>query len=360
MKINFLNGQNLVKQKKFGEALSIFLNLLKNVDKDKRAYFYLGLIYFELNNFDKSIFYYKKYLKTYPNSINTLLNLAIVEQSLGKPQLAKKIYLKIIDLDNKKIGPYYGLSILDINFLNEEHYNSIIQISKNDRIGLYEKSLANFILSKIEKKNKNYKKEIEYLKMFHLHNFNSNYTYNLSSEFYYKKIINYHYDKIKFTVEEKDLKIIEDLTPIFIIGLPRSGSTLIESILTSGSDKIKSCAESHVINMSILEQIGSKIYINDFKQNEFIFEINQDEIKKSILKNYEQFKIINNGVKSKFIDKSLENFLNIEIILKIFPNAKFLHTFRNPADSVISIYQSMLSELSWAHKIKDILEYINK
>jgi tetratricopeptide (TPR) repeat protein len=359
MKINFLNGQNLVKQKKFGEALSIFLNLLKNVDKDKRAYFYLGLIYFELNNFDKSIFYYKKYLKTYPNSINTLLNLAIVEQSLGKPQLAKKIYLKIIDLDNKKIGPYYGLSILDINFLNEEHYKSIIQISKNDRIGLYEKSVANFILSKIEKKNKNYKKEIEYLKMFHLHNFNSNYTYNLSSEFYYKKIINYHYDKIKFTVEEKDLKIIEDLTPIFIIGLPRSGSTLIESILTSGSDKIKSCAESHVINMSILEQIGSKIYINDFKQNEFIFEINQDEIKKSILKNYEQFQIIDNGVKSKFIDKSLENFLNIEIILKIFPNAKFLHTFRNPADSVISIYQSMLSELSWAHKIKDILEYIN-
>ena len=58
-----------------------------------------------------------------------------------------------------------------------------------------------------------------------------------------------------------------------------------------------------------------------------------------------------------FIDKSLENFFNIEIIMKIFPNAKFLHTFRDPIDSVISIYQSMLPELSWTHKIEDILDY---
>ena len=63
--------------------------------------------------------------------------------------------------------------------------------------------------------------------------------------------------------------------------------------------------------------------------------------------------------KKKFIDKSLENFFNIEIICNIFPNAKFIHTFRNPIDSVISIYQSMLPELSWTHKIEDILNYID-
>ena len=111
--------------------------------------------------------------------------------------------------------------------------------------------------------------------------------------------------------------------------------------------------------MSILEQIGPKIYTNNFNPKKFIFEINQIEIKKSILKNYNKFDISNENIKPTFIDKSLENFLNIEIILQAFPNAKFLHTFRNPIDSVMSIYQSMLSELSWAHKIKDILEYIN-
>jgi len=359
MKINFLAGQDLVKNRKFGEALNIFLKLLKNKNKDERIYFYLGLIYFEINNFDKSIFYYNKYLKNYPSSTNALLNLAIVEQSSGKLKSAKNIYLKVIDLDNSKIGAYYGLLILDINFLTKEHYKNIIQILKDDKINAYEKSLANFILSKKEQKNKNYVSEVEYLKKFHLYNFNSNYRYNLSSEFYYKNIINNHYDKIKFTIKEKDLKTINDLKPIFIIGLPRSGSTLIESILTTGNEKIKSCAESHVINMSILEQIAPKIYTNDFNPKNFIFEINQVEIKKSILKNYSQLDIFNKSAKPIFIDKSLENFLNIEIILKIFPNAQFLHTFRNPVDSIISIYQSMLSELSWTHKIKDILEYMD-
>ena len=47
------------------------------------------------------------------------------------------------------------------------------------------------------------------------------------------------------------------------------------------------------------------------------------------------------------------------MIINLFPKARFLHTFRNTSDSVISIYQSMLPDLSWAHNIYNILEYIN-
>jgi hypothetical protein len=59
-----------------------------------------------------------------------------------------------------------------------------------------------------------------------------------------------------------------------------------------------------------------------------------------------------------FLDKSLENFFNIEIILKFFPNAKFINTYRNFNDAVIGIYKTMLPELSWCHNIKDIINYI--
>ena len=58
--MNFLTGQKLVAQKEFGKALDIFLNLK---DKNDFILFYLGLIYFELNSFDKSIYYYSKFLK---------------------------------------------------------------------------------------------------------------------------------------------------------------------------------------------------------------------------------------------------------------------------------------------------------
>ena len=66
-----------------------------------------------------------------------------------------------------------------------------------------------------------------------------------------------------------------------------------------------------------------------------------------------------NFEKNIFLDKSLENFFNLELILEFFPNAKIIHTYRNIKDAVIGIYQTMLPELSWTHTIKDIIEYIN-
>jgi len=47
------------------------------------------------------------------------------------------------------------------------------------------------------------------------------------------------------------------------------------------------------------------------------------------------------------------------LIKNVYPRAKFIHTFRNPLDSIISIYQSMLPDLSWTHTIEDILIYID-
>ena len=357
--MDFLTGQKLVKQKEYGKALGVFLNLLENGIDNKNIYFYLGLIYSELNEFNKSIFNYNKYLETDPNSKAALFNLAIAKQSVGEVNAAKNIYLKLIDLERNIIRAYFGLSMLDINFLTNDHYTYINQMNKSDEINLYDKSLINFILAKKEKMNKNYDSEIEYLKNFNINSFNSNYAYNRTSQFYYEEIINNFYNKIQFTENYNNSKKTENYFPVFIIGLPRSGSTLIESILTSGDKKIKTCAESHVINMSVLEQIGPKIYTKDFNIKKFIFEINPVKFEHSVLRRYDKFKVTSPGLNSIFIDKSLENFFNIEIILKIFPNAKFLHTFRDPIDSVISIYQSMLPELSWTHKIEDILDYID-
>ena len=60
-----------------------------------------------------------------------------------------------------------------------------------------------------------------------------------------------------------------------------------------------------------------------------------------------------------FIEKSLENFFYIEIILKIFPKAKFINSVRNTKDNIVAIFQQFLSKISWSHSIEDILEYTN-
>ena len=357
--MNLNEGKTLIKQKKFSKALEVFLNLEQQKNFDSKVFFYLGLAYYELNNFNKSINYYEKFLNKEPNSISTLVNLAIVKQTIGDLNSAKKIYQKIIKINKYNLRAHYGLYLLDEKNFTDKINDTLLDIEKNKKLTLYDKGILNFLLSKREKRSGNLKSEINYLDKFHLNIFDSNKQYNKSSQFYYNEIASNFFDKVKIVHNKKNFLKNEDIKPIFIIGLPRSGSTLIESILTSGSPEIFSFGESHVVNVSILEEIGPKIYKNDFSINKFNFELNLENINEKVISKYSQ--LSQNGKKKNqiFIDKSLENFFNIETIIYLFPKAKFLHTFRNKLDSIISIYQSMLPELSWAHNIDDILEYIN-
>ena len=357
--MELLLGQKLVAQKEYSKALKIFLNLKESNHVNDEILFYLGLIYFELNNFDKSAYYYNKFLEKKPNSVKALYNIAFLKQSIGEIEAAKVIYNKLIEKDKNKVRPYYGLFTLNSNNLSEKEFDNILKLKNNFEHSIFEKGIINYLLSKKEKKNKRFSKELEYLKESHNLIYNSKKVYNDSSQFYYNEIINKFYDKVKFS-NSKKISLPDKSFPIYIIGLPRSGSTLIEAILSSSDpNNINSFGECHVVNTSILEQIGPKIYKDDFDFNNFNFQINLNILRETIFDKYKNF---NNGNKLNnkvFIDKSLENFFNIDAILKIYPNAKFLHTFRNLPDSIISIYQSMLPELSWAHSIENITEYVN-
>ena len=89
-------GKKYIQEKKFEKAELYFLNLIKNGNKSSRVYFFLGLTYFELNKFKKSIFYYQECLKLDPKSINTLLNLAYAKQAIGSILSAKNISICIL------------------------------------------------------------------------------------------------------------------------------------------------------------------------------------------------------------------------------------------------------------------------
>ena len=357
--MELLLGQKLLAQKEYSKALKIFLNLKASDPNNNEILFYLGLIYFELNNFDKSIYYYNNFLEKNPNSIKALYNIAFLKQSIGKIESAKAIYNKLIEKDKNKVRPYYGLFTLNSNNLNDKEFKNILKLKNNFEHSIFEKGIINYLLSKKEKKNKLISKELEYLKESHSLIYNSKKVYNDSSQFYHNQILNKFYDKVKFS-NNKKISIGNKFYPIYIIGLPRSGSTLIEAIISSSDSKnINSLGECHVVNTSILQQIGPKIYKDDFDIENFNFEINLNILSETIHEKYSNFNNENKLNEQVIIDKSLENFFNIDAILKIYPHAKFLHTFRNPLDSIISIYQSLLPELSWAHSIENITNYVD-
>ena len=134
--------------------------------------------------------------------------------------------------------------------------------------------------------------------------------------------------------------------PIFIVGMPRSGTTLVEQILSSHS-KVFGAGEINIIN----EKINTYYKENNFeKENEDLGVIYLDELeriyKNEDIKSYE-----------RFCDKLPFNYMNIGIIKKIFPNSKIIHLNRNPIDVCFSIYSLYFVSHPWSYDMDLISKF---
>ena len=345
--------QKYLQKGEFQKALNLLEIGKKKESNNAALNYYFGKVYFQLNDHKKSLFYFRKCNQINPRNPKILYNLAQVLQGQGKIDEAKKIYEKLIKENSKDIKSYYGLFNLGLKNINDDYAIKLKKLSNDKDIKLFDKCFINFILSKLKKKENKLNEELELLKLAHQQCFNAHFNYNNQSEFYYNEIITKHYNKIKFEDDTNKIKLFDKSKPIFIVGLPRSGSTLIESLITQSSNNVNSFGELHAINMSIFDCIAADIYSKNFKLENFNLIINRTTFKNSLQERYGDLENKN------FIDKSLENFLNIEIILEFFPNAKILHSFRNFNDSIISIYQKMMPDLSWSHTIDGIINYAN-
>ena len=309
----------------------------------------LANIYLIEGNALKAERYYLKSFESKNDYLIVIINLAIFYQDIGKLEEAKKFYLKAIDVSPKQISIYYNLSRIDKKFMNKEKLEYLAHIMRNEKIKSIDMSFGFFLLAEYERKQNFFIKEIEYLEKAHQYIFNEKLNKNNQTLNYWHNIIPKKFDKFKFINENQKNELI-NLKPIFIIGLPRSGSTMVEAILSSGDTIIKNLGETNILNGAIVSTH------NELQKKENVT-IDLKLINSKVLKLMRDRNFL--GTKNNiFTDKSLENFFYIEIILKLFPQAKFVNTFRNIEDNIFAIFQQALTQLSWTHSIENILKYV--
>ena len=147
-----------------------------------------------------------------------------------------------------------------------------------------------------------------------------------------------------------------DKTIIFVVGMPRSGTSLIEQILSS-NDNVYGAGELPFIgNLAENLFFKNKIKLNfnsleDVEDEEFI-KLNNDYFKK--LSSFETNKKI-------FIDKAPFNFKWIGLIKKIIPNSKIIHCRRDAMDICWSNYKNFFSsiKMNYANNFKNISTFYN-
>jgi hypothetical protein len=145
-----------------------------------------------------------------------------------------------------------------------------------------------------------------------------------------------------------------DPAPIFVVGLPRSGSTLIEQILASHSE---------VDATHELPEVGRLIqHINRDRKDrtaypEAVLDFSDDawaSLGWSYIERTRQYR----HDAPRFIDKNPNNFASIGLLSLALPNARFINTRRHPLDTCLSCYKQLFAKgQPFTYDLQELGEY---
>ena len=156
-------------------------------------------------------------------------------------------------------------------------------------------------------------------------------------------------EELNFEIQNNNKKI----KPIFICGMPRSGTTLCEQILSSHS-KISGAGE--LSELTELSGIGNLIQADTEKVIELENNLKNKSFIQNIRDNYLRFLTkYSNDENVNLTDKMPHNFIFIGLIKLIFPDAKIIYCKRDPIDNCFSLYTHKFIEMSHQYSYNQIM-----
>lgn len=317
-----------------------------NID-NHNVFFLYGLILRKKNQDDLSLKYFLKALELnvknpyYSNEVGSTYEI------LGDIKSAKIYFEKSVMVD-KNFGPGYR-SLADIKMLSSklvENISSEVNSSKNENFIMH----SSFALGKYHFDNKNYEKSyFFYTKANDIKDLKTNYDENR-----FKNISNFYNYDFNLNLEEINSHTHQLNGPIFLVGMPRSGSTLVEQVLSSHS-KIDGHGEKETLQNLLEKHVYNSFLGTSLIDNNMEFKNTANDIRKNYYKELKQDKF-----KNYFIDKMLFNFFYIGAIIKLFPLSKIVICKRDLRDIFLSIIRNYFGSagISFAYNPKKLENFI--
>ncbi len=335
---------------KFDIAEKLYLKILKINPKYIKALNNYGNLKQQIGDFNGCIELYLKALEIKAN-VNILLSLASAYQEIGNFKKCKEIANKALTMQPRNTTIHKLISSI-INYKNENDHLIVIENLSKDKTLKSEQLIdLHFALGKAYEDIGNYEKSFENLEKGNkLKKTKINYKINNQVKLF--ESITKTFDDLDFESLKKTSK---NKSIIFICGMPRSGTTLIEQIIAA-HPQVNGAGELIYLQNSIQQN-----FIEDFKINKQKI-INEASSNNNIIES-KYFELLDfHKFSSKFItDKAPQNFRWIGFIKIFFPNSKIIHCNRNAKDNCLSLFKNNFasSQMDWTYDQKDIAEYYN-
>jgi tetratricopeptide (TPR) repeat protein len=308
----------LAECREISTAINLVTPLLTE-QKSPDILHFLGTVHSQIGNLDLAKQYLVELLEIAPKAAISWLTLAAIHTFKAEDELYQQLMsLTAFFKNNNKAhdAPYWfalGKAALDVNEANKafQHFSHGCQLMHNDK-AYSSKQHAQFIDQIIQNQNAEHFKSLPIL--------------------------------------SQD----DSPCPIFIIGLPRSGTTLLQQLLTAHS-QIGQGGELKYLSFSTAE-IGqdrlNKMATQENPQSLAILQKIQSDYQHLLLQQFDLDKPV--------VDKTLNLNHHLGVISRAFPHAPMIRITRNAEDNAWSCYRNFFSQgIAWSYDLKNIAEFFH-
>mgnify|MGYP001270725623 FL=1 len=334
--------------KKYKESEDNLVYGLKIDKNNNHLLFNLGILKLNSKKFKEANNLFKKLIELnlkYPDALlflaQSYLDLAYEKNNNEYYEKAKKSFLDSSKQFPERVYADFQLSSLIDYSVDDTHQKIMLDKYKKQNLNPRQKAqICSAIAKSYEDQNK-YNDAYEHIKL-------SN---KIRDKYVDKKIIINEINKTKKIKKiynqiisnkfyDKNLK---KKKIIFVIGMPRSGTTLVHQLLDA-SNLTQGLGESIILNKNLNGLI---------KYKKFGYEI----LNKTAMQIYDEYNSISSS--KILIDKLPINFYWIGFIKLFFPSAKVIHVNRSLKDVCLSIYKNNFgsTEMDWSYNEKNIIEF---
>jgi len=346
-------GLVLVELQELNDAINCFNQALQISPEDKNAYLGLGSVRSEQGNLDQAVSAFQKAIEIDPLCAKAYKELGKAYADHGEIDMALSADRKALSINPEYAKAYLSLSQNKKFMEHDDDLRAMESLLSKKGISDEDSIQLGFALGKAYEDLGNYDKSIAFvIKATELKRKSYDYSISEAREKFARIKAVFSPDFFSNYVDSGD----PDRTPIFILGMPRSGTSLVEQILASHPD---------VYGAGELKDLGKVLASvktpGKEKQSRMIPQelLELDTQAFADLGRQYIARIRKHSGNAKFItDKMPHNFLHIGFIRTILPNARIIHCTRDPMDNCLSIFKNYLKNgIGYADNMSELGQY---
>jgi tetratricopeptide (TPR) repeat protein len=344
-------SQALLAQAALSEAKATVLDLLKMEGENPGNWVLLGTVYTRLMRQEEALTAFEEAARLNPAEVRLRLSIGHLNKTLGRRSDCEQAYKRCLEMDPGMGEAYWSLADLKNYVFSDPEITSMQSLLKGEDGDDEDQAHLHFALGRAFEHKNDYPAAFDHYATGNRRR-RKTVPFDIAAFENKTRRVRECFDCEFFASREGSG--YPDPSPIFIVGLPRSGSTLVEQILASHSS-VEGTFELPNL-LTIVREFDHADAAHDAYPE--IVRTAPPEYLGDLGRRYVEETAPLRGARQYFIDKMPNNFSHVGLIHAILPRAVVIDVRRHPMDACFSTYKQHFAEgQSFSYDLEDLGRY---